>query len=716
MNEIIFLVIWICGIIILGILNFPLTFIIFNKFIDRGYAFSKSLFLVLISLSVWLFGFLKIIKIDYLVWIFFSLIILINTIIFLKRKKEINKFLKTNIKYIIISEILFIVIFLILIFIRSHYYGSVEKPHDMMLLNTIDRAAYIPPQDAWFSGQYLNYYYFGQFIGVMTMNIFFIPTNIGYNLFLVLIFTIASLSIFSLLFNLTQKKWVGILGILLFFSGNLFVYPQIIKGGFYNFDFFQSSRVMESTGTEFPFFSFLIGDLHAQITVFILSFLFFALLYNFYIKEKIMYYDLIIIGLVLGSIYIAHSWDIPGYMLLFLLVFLTKQINNKFNFKNIIKFIFFIIAFSVIFFLHYFNIKMPFDGIAFSALSTKVSQYLIHFGIFISFFSLVVLINIKKFLENIEKIGSFLKQYFLNMPLIIKPIILVVFIFIIFDILLLLFLSHKILVFILFLSLILSLFLYFIFLENQPFSFCIILFILAIILSITVEIVYINDFLVGIWERFNTVFRVYMQNWLLFTIAIAYFIYQIFIETKHKKFFKAVIFSIIIFSYFYPFLALNSDLKIEGLGLINFENKYLTIDGSKYLNEIYPNDYNAVNWLNKNIKGQPVILTKAGESYTLDSFVSSLTGLPTLIGWANHEFGYRGKLSSTEIKQRTVDADNIYQGNQVIELIKKYNIEYIYIGRLEKEKYPNNEFEHFEKIADLVYSNEDVKIYKVNKL
>jgi uncharacterized membrane protein len=222
MNENMHLIIWIFGLIVLGIINFPLTFIVFSSFKDRGYAFSKTLFLLLISLGVWMFGFLKIIEIDYLLWIFLIIFTILNALLFLKIKDEIIKFLKKNISYLIRMEILFIIFFIILFIINSHFFLTLELKtgeylFDSMITNTIDRSNFVPPGDAWLSGYNLNYYYFGHFIGVMIMKLLFTPPNIGYDLYLVLIFTIAALSMFSILYNLTKKTWPGFVGILLFF-------------------------------------------------------------------------------------------------------------------------------------------------------------------------------------------------------------------------------------------------------------------------------------------------------------------------------------------------------------------------------------------------------------------------------------------------------------------------------------------------------------------
>jgi YYY domain-containing protein len=52
---------------------------------------------------------------------------------------------------------------------------------------------------------------------------------------------------------------------------------------------------------------------------------------------------------------------------------------------------------------------------------------------------------------------------------------------------------------------------------------------------------------------------------------------------------------------------------------------------------------------------------------------------------------------------------------EVLSLIKKYNIEYIYIGKLERERYLPESLEKFDEISDfdVIYNTPEVKIYKV---
>jgi uncharacterized membrane protein len=153
-----------------------------------------------------------------------------------------------------------------------------------------------------------------------------------------------------------------------------------------------------------------------------------------------------------------------------------------------------------------------------------------------------------------------------------------------------------------------------------------------------------------------------------------------------------------------------------------------TLDGMLYMkNSVYHDqggtislvwDYDAINWINKNIKGQPVILEATTQIYRWGSRVSVYTGLPTVIGWDWHETAHR--FSDIEVKRRVEDVKRIYETTDMKEfmsIIKKYDVQYIYIGKLEELYYPGEglmKFRDNEKNGLIrVYENPEVILLKV---
>jgi uncharacterized membrane protein len=144
-----------------------------------------------------------------------------------------------------------------------------------------------------------------------------------------------------------------------------------------------------------------------------------------------------------------------------------------------------------------------------------------------------------------------------------------------------------------------------------------------------------------------------------------------------------------------------------------------TLDGTAYLAEGQADDYAAIQWLNENVQGAPVILEtpgKGGSSYVYEGRVSALTGLPTLLGWAGHEGQWRG---SYEIQSaREPDIDVLYNTLDIptaLTLLDKYDISYVYVGPLERTEYDPRGLDKFQRFMDIVYQNEGVTIYKVRQ-
>ena len=131
-------------------------------------------------------------------------------------------------------------------------------------------------------------------------------------------------------------------------------------------------------------------------------------------------------------------------------------------------------------------------------------------------------------------------------------------------------------------------------------------------------------------------------------------------------------------------------------------------------------DYQAILWMRNNVQGSPVVLEGQGQLYrTLHSRVSIYTGLPTILGWDNHQSQQRGY--GNTIGDRIKDISTIYSSDdwqESMELMQKYQVEYIYIGDIERHYYPEIGIGKFkEQIGrdlELVYSNTGVDIYKVN--
>jgi YYY domain-containing protein len=242
--------------------------------------------------------------------------------------------------------------------------------------------------------------------------------------------------------------------------------------------------------------------------------------------------------------------------------------------------------------------------------------------------------------------------------------------------------------------------------QPQATAFVLLLVATGALLTLSVEFIFLRDIFLS---RMNTVFKFYFQAWVVWAIAGGYVLARLLRQGR------MVVISIAVFlialGSLYPVLAIPARAGEYGGAP--------TLDGSAYLFDMYPDDFAAIAWLNENVKGTPVILEAPGGSYDYEGRVSAHTGLPTLLGWAGHELQWRGDYD--EQARREPDIETLYtsvQPDQVLTLLDKYGISYIYVGPLEKSRYPAAGLAKFAGLADVVdvvYEAGAVTIYQYNR-
>jgi YYY domain-containing protein len=244
-------------------------------------------------------------------------------------------------------------------------------------------------------------------------------------------------------------------------------------------------------------------------------------------------------------------------------------------------------------------------------------------------------------------------------------------------------------------------------------QFVLICTIVGLLLTLSVEFVYLIDVF---RVRMNTIFKFYYQGWVLMAVASAFAIYWLsqrsgstsLLERVGRLLFLVGFWILFAMGMFYPVLG-----NISRAAHFDPEPR---LDGTEYLAESHPFDYEAIAWLNANVEGAPVILEApgtGGSSYVYEGRVSALTGLPTLLGWGGHENQWRG---SYEIQaSREPDIETLYstfEPQEALTLIDKYDITYVYVGPLERETYDARGLAKFESFMDVVYRNDGVTIYQ----
>jgi uncharacterized membrane protein len=137
-------------------------------------------------------------------------------------------------------------------------------------------------------------------------------------------------------------------------------------------------------------------------------------------------------------------------------------------------------------------------------------------------------------------------------------------------------------------------------------------------------------------------------------------------------------------------------------------------------------DYRAIQWMQENIKGSPVIVEANVPEYRWGSRFTIYTGLPGVLGWNYHQRQQRVVASNT-VFQRVEEITAFYKTADPAEaekFLKKYDVRYIVVGQLERAEYRDLEtndaglqkFDTFNgKLWIEIYRDGQTVIYAVNK-
>jgi uncharacterized membrane protein len=235
------------------------------------------------------------------------------------------------------------------------------------------------------------------------------------------------------------------------------------------------------------------------------------------------------------------------------------------------------------------------------------------------------------------------------------------------------------------------------------------------LLTLGPEFVYLRD---NFGMRLNTIFKFYYQAWLMFGVSALFAIGYLWQEwhgaSRVAPLIAAGGYSLaLLVAMLFPIYAVNSR-SIEYRGPVTAETRQqATLDGLAYINHQNADEYEAIMWLRENIEGTPVILEAVGGQYSSYGRISAATGLPTVLGWAGHEYQWRGSTPEPGIREPAVN--QIYSQVDLItvaELLNQYNVEHIYVGNLERQSYGAAGMEKFADNLDIAFSNDGVTIYR----
>lgn len=714
-DHVIFIVWWLM-VLVIGVAFLPLSYCLFEQFADRGWIFSKALGIAISGFVVWALASMDLVnftRASCLGAVIFGALLCWGIRIYQIHRGNAAKF-KFDGNLILGEELLFLMVFLLWTYLsgfRPEAHGT-EKFMDYGFMAAMMRSKKLPAADIWYAGKEINYYYGGQYYAVFLTKLSAQSVENTYNLMRALVAALLFCMSFSIVSQLMRglqilenpkfKKIISCLSGLLsagcvVFAGNLHYLIYGVFGKFFGWnssaDYFfpDSTRYIgynpetnDKCIHEFPAYSFVLGDLHAHVVNTMFVSLIIGLLLSWVLKIKDekeqdyrwdfkhFFFDphVLTAGFLVGLFQFMNYWDFVIYVTLAIicLIYVNLFRSRHARIKSVIRYtiiqsveLFLIAEITALpFALHFKNMV---SGVGIVKHHTPIHQWLILWGLpafVVLLFTICVFVHYKGFLK---------------------------------------------------------------FLRNGRTSdvFAFIMGMCALGLVLIPEVFYIRDIYEDGYARSNTMFKLTYQAFILFGLSVGYIIVR-FLTGKKSRILKAAgVVSLVLvvstFGYFH-------NASVSWFGDVKDPKQYQCLNATSYIENTFESDAAAIRWMNKNIKGNPVVLEANGDSYSDYCRVSAMTGLPTVLGWYVHEWLWRS--DPADLDMRAKDIETIYTSQdtgRVLDLLKKYNVCYIYVGQYEREKYSRLNDQLLRNLGVIVYEDDEFKqekgltyLIKVNQM
>ncbi len=259
------------------------------------------------------------------------------------------------------------------------------------------------------------------------------------------------------------------------------------------------------------------------------------------------------------------------------------------------------------------------------------------------------------------------------------------------------------------------------------------LFTLGLALTLAVELVVFS----GDISRMNTVFKFYMQVWLIFSAIGGAALVWAWDSVGRwrplpRQSWLVALMALLFAAALYPPTATRAKVADR----FHAEQPPAGLDGMAYMltavhqdqGQVMPleHDYGVIRWLQDNVDGSPVIMeanTYPTKIYGWGNRISIYTGLPSVVGWEWHTRQHRaGFEGATElVRQRANEVIAFYNTpdvQQAVDILRSYDVQYVIVGPLERAYHSPVGLDKFELMVRLdileeVYRNDGAVIYRV---
>ena len=704
---------------VLGCVGMAVTGRLFRSFEDKGWMFSKVVSITITGFLTWLLVSVRILKFTTAACVGIALVYGIVCILaYEKQRRNGYECLPIDrLDLVYIEEILFFAAFLLWTYLAGFHPAAhgTEKFMDYGFMEAMMRSKTLPATDLWYSQGKINYYYGGQYFAVFLTKLSGTQVELTYNLMRTFVAGFAFTLPFSLVHQMTTdlqgRKVIGwkkqlptfagfLAGLAVSIAGNMHyvVYAQILpliqklKGEEVSGYWFPDATryigfnpdVPDKTIHEFPCYSFVLGDLHAHVVNIMFVLLLLGLLYawtkkvrnttpsveklgrrKFWMKQLLMP-QILAAAMLLGMFHWTNYWDfviyyvVTGGTVLFMNIICLKGDIRRILAVTIAQAIEIFAIATVIILPFTLQFTTMVQGVRLAQNHSLPHQLLILWGL-PTILTLVFVISL--IIEKLKKLEH--KSLYRLMKAV-----------------------------------------------RTPDLFAVIMGLCAIGLVAIPELVYVRDIYENGNARANTMFKLTYQAYIMFGMTMAYVIFRL-LFINCKKILKAVgMIGLVLLLWTCGYFGRSVD---SWFGQVLDPSQYKGLNATAFLETDFVEDAGAIRWLKENIQDSPVVLEANGDSYSNYERVSAMTGLPTVMGWYVHEWLWRNDVA--DLNEKSAEIESIYTSTdtqKVQELIKKYDISYIFVGSCEREKYGENlNNAGLESLGEIVYQDPNYEAYIV---
>jgi len=565
-----------------------------------------------------------------------------------------------------------------------------EKFMDLAFFNSLIRNPDMPPLDPWMSGRTINYYYWGYLLAAALAKLSGVASLTAYNLVIATFGGYSFVAAVSLGNRISGRLraavWAGVATV---FAGNIRGAISALQAPFgKGFDYWSASRTIKAGGAidEFPFFTFFQADMHPHLLAFPYFLAAFAVGSRVaeipprsrtdppsgWKSRVLAWWPPVLLAFLAGTARSANNWLLPACAILLVTAAVLRREGGRLpslaeGVRGAISGALLTLLSLVLWLPYSRSYSLPTQGLGTVTLKTGLADFLLFWGVLFAP-ALVGLLPRGRPADEAAR-----RRRDLRAALIAGA-----------SLLLALATQTPVLLALLPL-LLLSLGFAWKALKSEPPDPPSVWagFLLVLSLSIVAgcEFIYFRDSYGVDLQRMNTVFKFYNQAWPLLAVAGVVLAERAWREAgRFRLLGGAVLAAAAVVGLLYPIDAALSRLQLH--------SGPFTLDASQALTSRSPADAAAIGWLERSAPRNAVILEASGDPYSEFARISSHTGIPTLLGWANHEGLWRN--NEQEIGDRATYLKVFYGGDERLAdaVVRKYKVTHVVLGEMERKLYP----------------------------